>query len=132
MKFGVKIACIAVVAGLAGVGLAFAAEDGGIKRTLLQREDVNDKQEAIMGISEIAKGVAAGRHTHFGTETSYILDGEIELRIDGESPRKLHAGEAFQIPAGKIHDATSIGTGAAKIIAVYVVEKGKPLATPAK
>jgi hypothetical protein len=35
------------------------------------------------------------------------------------------------IPAGQIHNATNTGTGVAKILATYIVEKGKPLATPA-
>ena len=33
-------------------------------------------------------------------------------------------------PAGAVHDARSAG-GGAKVIATYVVEKGKPLASPA-
>ena len=37
----------------------------------------------------------------------------------------------LMIPAGAAHDAKS-GDRGAKIIATYVVEKGKPLATPAK
>jgi hypothetical protein len=34
------------------------------------------------------------------------------------------------IPAGTPHDAKA-GSGAAKVIAVYAVEKGEPLAAPA-
>ena len=37
---------------------------------------------------------------------------------------------SYFIPAGKIHDARAQG-GAVKVLATYVVEKGKPLATPA-
>jgi len=31
-----------------------------------------------------------------------------------------------------VHNATNKGTAVAKIVANYIVEKGKPLATPAK
>ena len=41
------------------------------------------------------------------------------------------AGGSFLIPAGTVHNATNTGTGKARILATYVVEKGKPLATPA-
>jgi quercetin dioxygenase-like cupin family protein len=41
------------------------------------------------------------------------------------------AGQAFLIPAGAIHNATNKGSGTARILATYIVEKGKPLATPA-
>jgi hypothetical protein len=40
----------------------------------------------------------------------------------------VKAGESFIIPAGVVHNATNRGTGVAKIVATYVIEKGKPLA----
>ena len=36
-----------------------------------------------------------------------------------------------RILTGKIHNATNKGTGAARVLATYIVEKGKPVATPA-
>ena len=41
------------------------------------------------------------------------------------------AGDAVVAEAGKIHEDINNGTTPIKIIAVYVVEKGKPLASPA-
>ena len=35
------------------------------------------------------------------------------------------------IPAGRIHDAKTVGDQPTKVLATYVVEKGKPLASPA-
>jgi mannose-6-phosphate isomerase-like protein (cupin superfamily) len=61
-----------------------------------------------------------------------VLEGEGELYIDGEAIRKLKAGDGFIIPAGKAHDAKNTGTVPLKLVGVYVVEKGKPLATPVK
>ena len=60
------------------------------------------------------------------------MEGEGELRVDGEDPRRVKAGESFVIPAGTVHDAINVGGGPLKLVGVYVVEKGKPLATPAK
>jgi mannose-6-phosphate isomerase-like protein (cupin superfamily) len=54
------------------------------------------------------------------------------LMVDGQDPRRIKAGEAFVIPAGAIHDAHNIGSSTMKLVGVYVVDKGKPLATPAK
>ena len=122
---------VSVVFTLVGV-LTATAQDAGIKRTILQRADVNEKQEAVMGVAELAKGASAGRHTHHGVESSFIAEGEIELRIEGESPRRLVAGQSFQIPLGKVHDATNVGNSPVKILAVYVVEKGKPLSVAVK
>ena len=34
------------------------------------------------------------------------------------------------IPAGVVHNAVNRGTGIAKVVGTYVIEKGKPVATP--
>ncbi|WP_183442649.1 cupin domain-containing protein [Pseudoduganella violacea] len=104
-----------------------------IKRILVHKADTSiDHREAVVARVELEPGVVAGRHTHPGDEISYVLEGEGELLIDGEPPRKLKAGEAFVIPAGKIHDAKNTGPGTMRLVGVYVVEKGQPLASPAK
>jgi mannose-6-phosphate isomerase-like protein (cupin superfamily) len=36
------------------------------------------------------------------------------------------------IPAGVVHDAHNDSNAPIKLVGIYVVEKGKPLATPAK
>jgi quercetin dioxygenase-like cupin family protein len=102
-----------------------------IKRTLLQKADVTSDREVIMGIAEIPAGMAAGRHTHFGVETGYVIEGSSSLEIEGETPKLLKAGDSYTIPAGKVHDAKTVGDHPVKVLATYVVEKGKPLATPA-
>jgi quercetin dioxygenase-like cupin family protein len=43
----------------------------------------------------------------------------------------LKAGDAFQVPANTPHAGGKPGTGKTRLIITYVVEKGKPLATPA-
>jgi quercetin dioxygenase-like cupin family protein len=107
------------------------AQAPGIKRTLLQRGDVSSDREVILGHAEIAPGSGAGRHTHFGVEVGYILEGSASLEIEGEMPKLLKAGDSYIIPAGKVHDAKTVGDVPTKVLATYVVEKGKPLATPA-
>jgi quercetin dioxygenase-like cupin family protein len=51
--------------------------------------------------------------------------------IDGQPPRALKPGDSFNIPAGVVHDARS-GEKGAKVLATYIIERGKPLASPAK
>ena len=43
----------------------------------------------------------------------------------------LKAGDGFIVQAGAIHDARNTGPGPLKLSGVYVVDKGKPLSTPA-
>lgn len=113
--------------------VAAQAQAGTIRRTVIQKADVSvPGREAVVAKVELDEGVAAGRHSHPGDEISYVLEGEGELLIEGEDPRRLKAGESFVIPAGTVHDAVNTGKGTLKLVGVYVVDKGKPLAAPAK
>jgi quercetin dioxygenase-like cupin family protein len=107
------------------------APPSGIKRTILQRTDIGNNMELVLGITEIARGAAVGRHTHFGVESGYVLEGSSSLEIEGEAPRLLKAGDGYLIAPGKMHDAKALGDAPVKVLASYVVEKGKPFATPA-
>lgn len=101
-----------------------------IKRTPLQRFDVPGTAfETVIGIAEIAPNVDIGRHTHPGPESGYVLEGGFELLVDGQSPIMLKPGDSYAVPAATVHDARS-GPEGARVIATYVVEKGKPLASP--
>ena len=105
----------------------------GLSRVLVGRADVSvPGREAVIARVEVAPGAKAGRHTHPGDEISYVMEGEATLLIDGQPPRKVKAGESFVIPAGVVHDAHNDSNAPIKLVGVYVVEKGKPLATPAK
>ncbi|MEX2650343.1 MAG: cupin domain-containing protein [Alphaproteobacteria bacterium] len=118
---------------LAFLVVAGAEAQEGIKRTPLQRLDVPDSgYETVMGLAEVAPGATSGRHTHPGIEIGYVLEGESVLRIDGQPDQALAAGDSYRIEAGAVHEASNLGETPAKVIAVYVVEKGKPLALPAQ
>jgi quercetin dioxygenase-like cupin family protein len=123
-----------ILLGLTVVAFACAgaavAQQSGIKRTPLQKVEFPDGYTTITGIAEIPAGGAAGRHTHPGIETGYVLEGDGELLIDGKPPLKLKAGDSYQIPASAVHDAKA-GDKPLKILGVYVVDKTKPLASPA-
>jgi quercetin dioxygenase-like cupin family protein len=112
---------------------ALFAQNTAIQRTVVQRKDISvPGREAVVARVEIAPGGSAGRHTHAGEEISYVMEGVLEVLIEGQPALSVKPGEAFVIPAGAIHDARNKGSVPVKLAAVYVVEKGKPLATPAQ
>jgi quercetin dioxygenase-like cupin family protein len=122
---------LAVALSAAFVSFAAAQAAPPIKRIPLQKFDVpGTAYETIIGIAEIAPNVMIGRHTHPGPESGFLLEGEIVLMVQGQPDKPLKAGDSYQVPPGAIHDAKS-GAQGAKVIATYVVEKGKPLASPA-
>ncbi len=121
---------LSLVAAVTLAGAAFA-QQGGIKRTPLQKIEFPDGYNTITATAEIQPGGSAGRHTHPGIETGYVLEGEADLIIEGKPDLHLKAGDSYAIPAGVVHDAKVHGDKALKIIGIYIVDKTKPLATPA-
>ena len=108
------------------------AQQAPFKRTVLQTGELSvPGREAVTAVAEIQPAAAVGRHTHPGEEIGYVLEGTVLVEQEGKPPATLSAGQTFLIAAGAIHNATNKGSGAARILATYIVEKGKPLATPA-
>ena len=102
-----------------------------IKRTVLQKTDVpGTNLEMIYATVEIAPGFKAGRHFHPGVVMAQVIDGEFWLHVDGQPEKVLRAGESLTLPDRTIHNEGATDKPA-RLSAVYVVEKGKPLASPA-
>lgn len=121
--FGVLFLCVTGV---------ILAQSVGLTRTIVTKADVSVAgREGVIARVELAGGGTTGWHTHPGDEISYVTDGELTLMVAGQAPRKVAAGEGFVIPAGVVHNARNEAATSAKLVGVYVVEKGKPLASPA-
>lgn len=109
------------------------AQQPGFTRTVLQDQEMSIKdRHAVVARAEFVPGGVAGRHTHPGEELGYVVEGTLQLLVDGQPPRTVKAGEVFFVPAGIVHDGKNVGKGKAVVLATYVVEKGKPVASPAK
>lgn len=112
-----------------GGALAQAPAPGGIKRTPLQKIEFPKGYNIVTVIAEIPADTLAGRHTHPGIDTGYVLEGDATLIVEGKPDQALKAGDSYAVPAGIPHDVKT-GPKGLKIMAVYVVEEGKPVATP--
>lgn len=114
------------------LAVVLSAQNPAIKRTVVKRGDVSvPGREAVITNIEIIPGGSAGRHTHPGDEISYVLAGQGEILMEGKPPLQIKPGDGFVIPGGTKHDAHNTGTETLRLVGVYVVEKGKPIATPA-
>jgi len=123
---------VLLIVALGATALLYA-QQAGFSRRMLQDENLSVAQRhAVQVVAEFAPGVAAGKHTHPGEELGYVLEGTLQLEVVGQPARTLKAGDAFFIPAGTVHDGKNVGGGPAKVLATYIVEKGKPVASPAK
>lgn len=128
------------VAALAGMGLAVLvarsahSQPQGIVAKLLLRTTVSgdDTRETVIATAEFAPGGTTGRHTHPGDEYAVVLQGTLEIRIEGQEPRRVNAGEAYHNAKGVIHETVNIGTEPARVASTFVIEKGKPVSEPAQ
>lgn len=101
-----------------------------ITRTIMERFDVpNSGYETVVMLVEMAPQVNSGLHTHPGFDAAYLLEGSLTVLEQGRPDKPIHPGESWRVPPGAVHEV-KVGDETAKVLAIYVVERGKPLATP--
>jgi quercetin dioxygenase-like cupin family protein len=109
----------------------YAQQGEPIKRTLLQRGDFpGDKMATQLMLIEIVPNGVVARHTHPGGEVGYVLEGTIEFTMGEGPPKVFRQGDTYMIPVNTAHIAKA-GPAGAKLVGTFVVEKDKPLASPA-
>ncbi len=109
-----------------------AAQQPALTRTVLQQKALSTPgREGVLVRAELAPGGTSVRHTHPGEEFGYVLDGTATFDVAGRPTQVLKPGDSFFIPANTAHIAHNPGATPLKLISTYVVEAGKPLATPA-
>ena len=127
-----------LVGAVIGVGIdrvAFAQQTGGgVKLTILQTIDEpgSTNYQAVMGVSEIAPNSTSGKHRHPGVELCYMLDGSLTLMREGKPTITLKPGDSCVNEGSGWHEAKNTGATTAKVLALYLVETGKPLAEPVR
>ena len=122
------------MAALAWLSLATAAtaQPQMIHRETLQTRDVPAPswRSQLVRVS-VDKGGLVARHTHPGIEIGYIEQGQAEVKIKGRPDQALNRGDSFAVLADTPHSVQNTGRGELVILSTYVVDKSKPLATPA-
>jgi quercetin dioxygenase-like cupin family protein len=102
-----------------------------LKRTTLQRTDVPaSNYEAVMGITELPPNGRIPRETHPGLEAGYVLQGSASLTVDGQPPLQLGTGQSWMLGPRTLHEFRA-GPDGVKVLASWVVEKGKAFASSA-
>ena len=115
----------------AAEGAPPAATPGVSRKILSQSDGPSPGYVTLLVAIEIEAGVTIGRHTHPGIESAYILEGGFELPIEGQPTRAYKPGDGFVVPAETPHAGNKNGDVKTKVLSTYIVEKGKPLASPA-
>jgi quercetin dioxygenase-like cupin family protein len=128
-----KLILCAVIAATSAVApsASYAQQPDPIKRTVVQKAEFPGSTMAtLLVMIEVVPNGLAARHTHPGVETGYVIDGSMELAIGSQPPATFKQGDTYMIPATVPHSVKA-GPAGVKLVATFVVEKDKPLASPA-
>jgi quercetin dioxygenase-like cupin family protein len=125
----IKVLAIAFLAVQPIVVGSAVAQQPAIKRTILRSVDFPPGYTTVTAIVEVAPGACSGRHTHPGIDSGYVMQGDFVLKVDGKPDQTLKAGESYETQPLVPHDGCSVSGN--KLIDTFVIEKGKPLASPA-
>ena len=122
---------LCAVTGFVAIGTEAQNAPARLKRTIITRTDGPvDGYETVNVRVDLDAGTLVARHTHPGIESSYVVEGGLELSVDGQGTRTFKAGDGFQVPTRTPHGGKN-GNKPTTLAVTYVVEKGKPLASPA-
>ena len=122
------ITIVAPAVGLAAI--AEEAQQGSLKRATLQTGEFPPGYETVMIIAKMEPGECSGWHTHPGLESSYFLEGEVLIHFAGRPDLVVKGGQPVLIAAGLPHNDCNVSGKPFKALAHYIIEKGKPLASP--
>ena len=108
-----------------------AATPGVTRKILSQIDGPAPGYVTILAEATIEAGVSVGRHTHPGIESAWVLEGALEVPVQGRPTLAVKAGDGFQIPPDTPHAGGKPLEAKARLIITYIVQKDKPLASPA-
>jgi quercetin dioxygenase-like cupin family protein len=128
----VSAALVLGLAALSVTGIAASAQQPTVQRKVLLTQDLPiPGYQVVMAAVEIPAGGREGRHTHPGALVAHVQEGTLTLDVEGKPTETYKAGDTLFMEAGRIHEGINKGGSPVKIIATFVVEKGKPLTSPA-
>lgn len=86
----------------------------------------NTKELVVLAIT-VPPGAAAPMHQHPGDCIGSVVDGNVELLVQGQAARTIAAGQGYSNPRGVVHGFRNIGQTTAHLVNSFVVDKGVPL-----
>jgi quercetin dioxygenase-like cupin family protein len=118
---------------LASALLVHAQAPSLTTKVLLRTTFADDAtKEALVVSAEVAPLASTGRHTHPGDEYGTVLEGTLEVHVDGKKPRVIHAGESYHNRKDVVHEARNPTQSKTRLLSTFIIEKGQPVIRPVK
>ncbi len=86
----------------------------------------DDKKQMVLISVAIQPTGAVPWHTHPGDCIGTVVEGVVDLLVDGQPPRRVAAGETYSNLRGTIHGFRNAGEIQAKLLNSLFVDKGVP------
>jgi quercetin dioxygenase-like cupin family protein len=83
------------------------------------------KEILLLSVS-IAPGGAVPIHIHPGDCVGSVVEGSVELIVEGKGPRRMSAGEAYANTRGTVHSFRNTSDSQVRLLNTLVVDKGVP------
>jgi quercetin dioxygenase-like cupin family protein len=128
---------MAFLAALFASGNLYAdGEHSGAKVTTLMRQPLPDYpgKEGVLVAVEYAPGHDDAAHRHAGHVFVYVLEGTVEMQVEGGELRTLNPGDTFyEDPKGTHGVGRNVSrTKPAKLLVFFVKDQNVPLVLPLK
>jgi quercetin dioxygenase-like cupin family protein len=129
------VATVGVVTALfSGSLYANDVEKSGAKVTSLMQKALPDYpgKEGVVARVEFPPGHVDGAHRHDAHVFVYVLEGTVEMQVEGGKPVMLNAGDTFYENPQDVHPIgrNVSNTKSAKLIVFFVKNQNAPLALP--
>ncbi len=122
---------------LAGHAMLLAQQKQSSARPPIFQHDLPDLTLHDWGVTAVevrySPGQASNAHRHPGITLAYVLEGEVASKV-GDEPEKTYAtGEMWIEYPNALHAVSrnASATKPARLLAILLAEKGKPLTSPA-
>jgi hypothetical protein len=109
--------------------MALAALAAG---SALSAQLAHGQAPGISRVDLVAQDISIPGQQVLQVRVAFVLEGTLEYQINDNPPVTLQAGQSLFIPSGAKHSARNIGSGEAKELATYIVQKDKQLVVMAK
>jgi quercetin dioxygenase-like cupin family protein len=135
MRIASVVASMALAATLLGSGDLYAHEgDSGAKVTTLMRQPLPDHpgKDGVLVTVEFAPGHVDAAHRHPGHVFVYVLEGSVEMQVEGGELHTLKPGDTFYENPTDTHPVgrNVSKTQPAKLLVFFVTEQDVPLVLP--
>jgi len=120
------------------IGVPSMAQQPGAARPemvlseIVQGMPKGERQEVRVFTATLKPGDKTVFHTHRSPVTTYMLEGEFTLEMEGRAPVTVKAGQAMvEPPQVKMTGYNRSATQPARIVIFYVSDPGTPFLDPA-